>query len=138
MEIGMAEASGEFQIDDWDEQTLESLAGGARLARARALQSFQGDLEAQAVVEFLVLYRGDGTATYVGMARLIGRISEHAGRFVLQVEGTFNGNQACATWRVLEGSAEGSLAGLAGNGGFSAERGGEGRWTLDYSLPNES
>jgi hypothetical protein len=128
------QARGTFDIADWVETTVEGAQSGRRLARAHASLSLRGEVEARANLSFLLFYRGDGTASFVGLAQVRGRLQELSGGFVLQLDGAFEGGQARASWFVVSGSTDGQLIDLKGEGGFLAGRGGRGSWTLDYSL----
>jgi hypothetical protein len=80
-------------------------------------------------------YRPDQTADFVGLQRIIGRIGERSGSFVLlQTEGTFDGKEARAKLTVVPGSGTEELSGLRGEGEFSAPREGEPSITLEYEL----
>lgn len=54
-----------------------------RRAEARFTKSFTGDLEGESQVEYLMMYRPDGSASFVGLERFTGRIGDRSGTFVL-------------------------------------------------------
>jgi hypothetical protein len=128
------EARGTFEVTRWEESPYEELGEGRRLTRASAEQIFHGDLEAGVSLELLMAYRPDGSASFVGLARVAGLLRDRAGRFVLQLSGIYDGQEARAAWFVVPGSGEGQLTGLQGQGGLAAIRGGQGTLTLDYSF----
>jgi hypothetical protein len=127
-------AAGTFQLTSWDENAYEELEGKTKLTRARITQDFTGDLEAKGSWEALMYYRADGTATFVGLARLAGRIGTRSGSFVVQTIGDFDGEVARSTWSVVPGSGTGDLEGLRGEGTSAAPHGPNGTFTLDYDL----
>jgi uncharacterized protein DUF3224 len=79
-------------------------------------------------------YRADGTADYVGLERIVGRLGGRAGSFVLRSTGAYDGSEARATFSVVHGSATGELTGLEGEGHFAAPHGQQGKLQLDYRL----
>ena len=127
-------ATGGFGVTAWDEQSYEELAGGAKLTRASVAQDFSGDLEATGTWEFLMCYREDGTADYVGLARIAGRIDGRSGSFVLQTSGSYDGSDARSAWQVVPGSGTDELRTLRGAGTAVAPHGPSGTFELDYEL----
>ena len=53
-----------------------------------------GRSEGDGHVEYLMVYRADGSAACVGLERVVGRVAGKVGTFVLQRVGTFEGGQA--------------------------------------------
>ena len=72
-------ASGKFKIESWDEQHYGELEGGGGLARASVVQAFSGDIEGEGSVEWLMCYRADKTAEFVGLQRVAGQIGNRRG-----------------------------------------------------------
>jgi hypothetical protein len=119
-----------ISIERWDEQPC-----GDKLTRASVAQALSGDIEGEAAVEWLMCYRPDETADFVGLQRVTGRLGEREGSFVLvHSGGSFDGAAATAELAVVEGSASGELEGLRGSGAFSAPRSGTPSLTLDYDF----
>ena len=87
-----------------------------RRAKARYTKSFTGDLEGESQVEYLMMYRPDGSASFVGLERFTGRIGDRSGTFVLQRTGTYEAELAKESYSVVPGSGSGALAGLRGSG----------------------
>jgi hypothetical protein len=81
-----------------------------------------------------MMYRSDGSATFVGLELVVGRIGGKAGTFVLQRTGIFEGGQAKETYSVIHGSATGDLQGLMGDGSSAVGHGTEHPFTLSYEL----
>ena len=127
-------ASAMFEIKTWDEQPYEEFDGGRKLTRARVKKTFRGDIEGDSVLEYLMAYGGDGSASFVGMERVVGRLANRSGSFVLQHSGTFTGGLAQASWFVVPGSGTGELSGLRGEGGFAAGHQAQYAMTLDYTI----
>lgn len=89
-----------FEVASWDEQPFSEVDGGPRLTRATVTKSFHGDIEGEGTLEYLMVHRDDGSASFVGLERVIGRLGDRSGSFVLQHTGTFEGGtaKARASW----------------------------------------
>jgi Protein of unknown function (DUF3224) len=128
-------ATATFKVADWDERTYAEIEDGGKLTRASVKQAFSGDIEGEGSVEWLMCYRPDKTAGFVGLQRIVGQLEGRSGSFVLiQTDGTFDGKEARGTLAVVPDSATGELHGLRGEGEFSAPLGSEAAVTLDYEF----
>lgn len=127
-------ATGTFEVSTWDEKPYEEMQGGAKLSRARVTQTFRGDIEGTGTVEYLMMYPDENYSSFIGLQRVVGRIGDKSGSFVLQVIGTFADGVLNATWSVLPRSATEELRGLRGEGDFSAVVGRTAILTLNYDF----
>lgn len=125
-------ANARFAITKWDEQPYSEGPGQPKLTRARVTKTYTGDIEGEAQVEYLMMYRSDGSATFVGLERVVGRIAGKTGTFVLQRTGVFEGGQAKESYFIIPGSATGDLQGLSGDGSSAVGHGMEHPFTLSY------
>lgn len=130
----MSSATGEFAVESWNEETFKELGGDAKLTRASVTGSLTGDITGTSETEWLMCYGLDGTARYVGLQRVDGSLGGKNGSFVVESNGNFDGGEAKGTWSVIAGSGTGDLAGLSGDGTFSAPLGEKATITLDYTL----
>ena len=128
------QAKATFGIKSWEEKTYNEMEGAPKLTRVSATKSYQGDIEGEGKLEYLMMYRTDGSASFVGMERVTGSIGSRSGSFVLQHTGTFEGGVAKVTLSVVPGSATGDLRGLNGEGNFSVGHQPPYSMTLEYSL----
>jgi hypothetical protein len=128
------QAQATFQVKTWEERAFSEVEGGPRLTRATVTKSFGGDIEGEAALEYLMMYRADGSASFVGLERVVGRIAGRSGSFVLQHSGTFEGGTARCACAVVPGSGTGELRGLRGAGAFAAAHGEPYSMTLDYDF----
>ena len=126
-------ATGTIETKTWGEQPYDESEGLPKLSRGSMTESFHGDIEGDARVEALLVYRDDGSASFVGLQRVIGRIGDRSGSFVLQASGTFGGGTGQCAWFVAPGSGTGDLRGLQGEGGYVWD-GQTTRFTLDYDF----
>ncbi|MCL5266563.1 MAG: DUF3224 domain-containing protein [Bacteroidetes bacterium] len=122
-------ANARFAIKSWDEKPYSEEPGSPKLTRACVTKTYTGDITGTGQVEYLMMYRSDGSATFVG------RIAGKTGSFVLQRTGVFEGGQAKESYSIIPGSATGELHGLLGEGRSAVGHGMEHPFTLDYELP---
>jgi hypothetical protein len=130
-------AQAQFAIKSWDEKPYSEGQDLPRLTRASVLKAFTGDIEGEGQVEYLMMYRSDGSATFVGHERVVGKVRGKTGTFVLQRTGVFEEGQAKESYTVIPGSATGELRGLRGEGRTAVGHGMEHPFSLDYELVEE-
>jgi hypothetical protein len=123
----------EFEVKDWDEHQFDIHAGAGKLTRATVTKVYHGGVEGDSVTQWLMAYAADGTATFVGMERIVGTIDGRQGTLVLQHVGAFQNGAAKAELMVVEGACSGEFADAAGTGKFVANP--SGRVTLQLALP---
>ena len=112
-------ATATFEVKSWDEQPYQEFEGGAKLTGASVTTSYHGDIEGEGTLEYLMFYGEDGSASFVGLERVAGRVGNRSGSFVLRHSGAYEGGTAKGTYVVVPGSGTGDLRGLRGEGGFA-------------------
>jgi hypothetical protein len=127
-------ANARFAIKSWDEKAYSEGEDQPRLTRVTVSKTFTGDLEGEGQVEYLMMYRSDGSASFVGHERFVGRIGGKSGSFILQRIGTFEGGLAQESYSVIPGSGTGELRALKGDGRSSVGHGTDHPFALDYEL----
>jgi Protein of unknown function (DUF3224) len=125
---------GSFQNTSWVEETIEELDDGAKLTRASVTQDFSGGVEGDGVAEWLMAYRRDGTAHFVGLQRVRGSVDHRKGVFVVETIGDFDGQTATWTATIVPGSGADDLDGIAGTGTFAAPLGSTAEFTMSVSF----
>ena len=81
-----------------------------------------------------MMYRSDGSATFVGLEQVVGHVAGKVGSFVLQRTGVFENGVAKESYFVIPGSGTGELRGLRGEGTSAVGHGTEHPLTLNYEL----
>ena len=127
-------ANARFAIKAWDEKPYGEGPDLPKLTRASVTKSYTGDIEGEGSVEYLMMYRADGSANFVGLERIVGTLGGKSGSFVLQRSGAFEGGVATESYTVISGSATGELRGLEGSGATALGHGTEYAFTLDYDV----
>ena len=127
--------TGHFEGKSWEEKPYSEVEGGQKLTHTHVTNAFRGDIEGEGTLEYLTIYHADGTASFFGLERVVGRIGNRSGSFVLKHSGTFEGGTAKTNWFVIPGSGTGDLRSLRGDGGFIARHGQlQTAYTLDYDF----
>jgi len=108
-----------FKVTSWDEKPCDDGWGGTKVTRATVTQSVSGDIEGEARVEYLMIYRNDGSASFLVAVRIVGKLEGRSGGFVLEGTGTYSGGVAQCNFSVVPGAGSGELAGLRGTGSFT-------------------
>jgi hypothetical protein len=127
-------ANTRFAIKSWEEKPYGERQDLPKLTRATVTKAFTGDIAGEGHVEYLMMYRTDGSATFVGLERVVGHLAGRTGSFVLQRTGMFENGVAKESYSVVPGSGTGELRGLRGNGTSAVGHGTEHPLTLNYEL----
>lgn len=130
----MTQAKGVADTKQWDEKPYRELERGGKLTKASVTQQLTGDIAGDAATEYVMAYAYEQYASYVGITHVTGTLGGKQGSFVLQLAGTFEGNEAKGTWFVVPASGTGELTGLRGEGGFRAPLGSKMDYTLEYTF----
>lgn len=118
-----------FDVTAWDESAVQEWDGG-KLTTAKVAKTYAGDIEGDAVLEYVLAYAPDGAAAFVGIERVTGSAGGHTGALVLRQVGTFADGVVNATLTLVGGS--GDFEGASGAGEMVADPGG--RVTLSVTL----
>jgi hypothetical protein len=108
------QAKGTFDVTIGPEPQYDSV-DGVVLGRLALSKEYRGDLEATSTA--ILLSAGasvKGSAGYVALERVAGRLHGRAGSFVLQHSGTMTRGQAALSVGVVPDSGSGDLRGLSG------------------------
>jgi len=97
-------------------------------------ETFSGDVVGEGAARLLQAVEPDGSASFCGIERVVGTLANRRGTFLLQDQGTVVGDRVEGRWFVIPGSGTGELAGLRGEGGFTAKLGEHAHWTLAWRL----
>jgi uncharacterized protein DUF3224 len=128
------QAKATFTIKSWDEKAYDEIEGAPTLKRAAVTKQYAGDVAGEGKVEYLMMYRSAGSASFMGQERVTGSVGGRSGSFVLQHSGTFESGVAKVILSVVPGSGTGDLRGLTGEGGFSVGHQPPYAMTLDYDF----
>lgn len=130
----MTTANATFEVKSWDEKPYNEMENLPKLTHAIVTQEYKGDIEGEGIIDYLMVYASDSAASYVGLERIVGRLGERKGTFVLQHAGTFVDGIATVNYSVVPGSGTGDLVNLTGQGSYSTGHIQPHPFALDYSL----
>ena len=127
-------ASGTFLTTSYDMQPFNEVEGAPTLYHYKQNDTFSGDIEGEGINQNVVVMNADGSATYIGYQRIVGKLGGRSGSFVLQHAGNTVGSITTGTWTVVPGSGSGELRGLKGSGGFSYDGNENVPYIFDYTF----
>jgi hypothetical protein len=126
-------ASGTFDVK-LSPQPLFHATQDPSLGRMSIDKQFHGDIEATSMGEMLMAGSPvKGSAGYVAMERVTGRVQGRQGSFALQHLGVMNRGASSLTLSVVPDSGSGELTGLAGTMRIDI-RDGQHFYAFDYSI----
>ena len=110
----MSHAVGTFDVV-LKPQTPDEKLGAPTVGSMSIDKQFHGDLEATSKGQMLAVGTAvEGSAGYVAMERVSGKLHDHSGTFALQHSGTMTRGAAQLTVTVVPDSGTGQLVGLSG------------------------
>ena len=117
---------------------LEDKSADPTLARLSIAKQFQGDLEGSSKGEMLSASSAvKGSAGYVAMECVTGRVHGREGSFVLQHSGSMNRGVPQLSVNVVPDSGTGELTGLTGTMLIDASEG-KHSYDFEYAFPTPS
>ena len=122
-----------FDITSWEPAEYDD-RDGVKLTRTRVGKTFHGDLEGESTAELLMAVAPSGSAVYVGLERLVGRLKGRSGSFVLVHDASMTGDEQSLSLTIMRDSGTGELQGIAGMGAITIDADGGHTLTLDYTL----
>jgi hypothetical protein len=126
----MNSAIGTFQV----KLTAQASDGDARLGRLTIDKQFQGDLEATSKGEMLTgSTQVKGSAGYVAMELVTGKLNGRSGSFILQHTGTMDRGNPSLSVTVVPDSGTDELTGLTGKMAINIADG-KHSYQLQYTL----
>jgi hypothetical protein len=126
-------AIGQFKVTGGHEEVYAD-RGEGRLTRSGGTQQFSGDIEGTGRIEWLMCYRADRTAEFVGLQQIDATIDGRRGEFVLTSVGSHDGVRSRGSWTIVPRSGKGELAGIVGNGVWAAGPGPQATFELSYEM----
>lgn len=123
-------ASGSFEVQLAAQRDAEAGVG-----RMLIDKRFQGDLDATSVGQMLAVHGTvEGSAAYVAMECVSGRLHGRSGGFALQHRGVMQRGARSLTVTVVPDSGSGSLQGISGSMDITITDG-KHFYDFDYALP---
>jgi hypothetical protein len=131
-------ATGSFDVKVTPQKPDTQIARAANLNRLTIDKRFHGDLEGISKGEMLALQSEvQGSAGYVALERVTGKLKGRSGSFVLQHSATMKRGTAQAHISVVPDSATGELRGLAGSMSITVAADGTHAYAFDFQIAPE-
>jgi len=128
-------ASGPFEVKVTPQKPDTQVARSANLGRLTIDKRYHGDLEASAKGEMLATQSEvKGSAGYVALERVTGKLHGRSGSFVLQHSATMQRGAAQSSITVVPDSGTGELAGLSGSMRITVAPDGAHSYELDFRI----
>jgi hypothetical protein len=126
-----------FRITEWNEQPIYEQEGVRKMTRALVSKTYEGISRGKPYLKYLMVYRNDNSANFVGLERITGNLDGRSGSFVLQHVDTFENGISKAVLSVVPGSGTDELEGLKGEGDFEVGHSEKYALTLVYGFDSE-
>ena len=128
-------AAGPFDVKVTPQKPDTQIARAANLGRLTIDKRFHGDLEGISKGEMLATQTDTpGSAGYVAMERVTGRLKGRSGSFVLQHSATMTRGAQKASISVVPDSGTGDLQGISGTMTITVGADGSHSYEFDYKL----
>jgi len=128
-------ATGSFDVKVTTQKPDTQVARAANLSRLTIDKRFHGDLEGISKGEMLALQTDvQGSAGYVALERVTGKLKGRSGSFVLQHSATMQRGEQQAHISVVPDSATGELRGLAGTMSITVAADGSHAYAFEFRL----
>ena len=127
-------AEGTFEVTSQGEPPYDT-ADGVVLGRTSLTKQFSGGLDATSTVQMLAAATPvPGSAGYVALERVFGRLAGRSGSFVLQHTGWMRGDEMHLSVTVVPDSGTGELQGISGTMTITVGADGSHSYEFDYKL----
>ena len=130
---GMAKAEGTFSLDRFDAEDPYDDQDGVKIARVHISKTFTGDLVGTSETDIITV-TAENPAAYVAIERFDGTVHGRKGTFVLEHEAGGQNGVPWMTWKIVESTGTGELAGMRGAGEIIIGPDGGHSYVLDYEL----
>ena len=128
-------ASGPFEVKVTPQKPDTQIARSANLGRLTIDKRFRGDLEASAKGEMLATQSEvKGSAGYVALERVTGKLQGRSGTFVLLHSATMKRGAPESTVTVVPDSGTGELTGLSGSMRIKVAPDGAHSYEFDFKI----
>jgi hypothetical protein len=129
----MTQLEGTFRVVSWDEERYDAAEGQPKFTHARVVHELAGAIDGEASICYLMVYRPDETASFVGLATITASIEGKSGSFVMQDVGMTENGVSKGRWVILPGLGSGGLRHIRGDGHFASSADGA-SYSLEVSL----
>lgn len=131
--------TGSFEVKVTPQKPDTQIARAANLGRLTIDKRFHGDLEAISKGEMLATHTEvEGSAAYVALERVTGKLKGRTGSFVLQHSATMVRGKPASSITVVPDSGTGELRGISGKMIITIAPDGAHSYEFDYRVEPET
>jgi len=109
-----------FKVTNWNEESYKKFENGGKLTRAKVTQTYQGAINGESTLEYLMFYSDNGTVSFVGMELVNATVDGKKGIFTIQHVGFFEDGKAHSKWSIIKDSGTEELTTISGTGSYVA------------------
>lgn len=133
MSITVMSANATVEITSWEESVYDAPEEGSAILRATVKKTFTGEVEGTSVAELLMVRAGaEGGEGYIATERIVGRVGDRTGSFVVQ-HGGVSSRELVQFGYIVKDSGTGDLRGIVGTCRYDHDETGA-RFSLDYEF----
>ena len=130
--------TGKFQITQWDEESHIVFDEGGKQSYAQITQIYTGDIEGDSSIKYLMNYKTETSACFVGYEVMNIAIEGKKGRIVLKHDGLFEKGIASSKFKIISENSTGELKNINGSGSFTSTENGQANYTFETSFDKNS
>ncbi len=108
--------TGTYTIKGWEQKQIADFGNEVTMLHASPVQLFQGAIEGEGHVEYLMTSPDNVVTTYVGFMHVVGQVEGRAGTFLVQISGSYAHGTPREAWTILADSGTSDLQGIQGTG----------------------
>lgn len=130
--------TGTFQITQWDEESHIVFDEGGKQSYAQIKQTYSGDIEGNSSIKYLMNYKTETTACFVGYEVMDIEIDGKKGRMILRHDGVFEQGVASSKFNIIAENSTGELKDINGSGSFTSTENGQAIYTFEIGSDKNS
>ncbi|WOH38330.1 DUF3224 domain-containing protein [Thalassotalea fonticola] len=130
--------TGLFQITQWNEECHLVFDEGGKQCCAQIKQTYSGDIEGDSSLKYLMNYRTESTACFVGFEVINATIDGKKGRIVLRHDGVFEQGVASSHFKIISENCSDDFKGIHGSGSFASAENGQANYQFELGFDDNS
>ncbi|WNC70279.1 DUF3224 domain-containing protein [Thalassotalea nanhaiensis] len=130
--------TGIFQITQWDEESHIVFDEGGKQSYAQIKQTYNGDIKGDSSIKYLMNYKTETSACFVGYEVMNVTIDGKQGQLVLKHDGLFEQGIASSKFDIISENSTGDLIGIQGSGSFTSTENGQAEYTFKVNFDKNS
>lgn len=114
-----------FEVTDWNPVPYDETQESAKISQLTVTKKFSGELEGEGAGTGVLCSCDDGSASYIVVERVTGRMGDRDGTFVMQHGGIVKKGEVYSQFGdIVPGSGTGGFAGIGGTLRFQHDEAG--------------